>query len=164
MNGDKIIVNNLNNYLIIRTSWLFSGTRNCFLKKIYKNIKLNKDFYVNAYSIGKPTYVNDLSEIVSLLIKKIEHGVNFNGIYNFSCEPETTWYEFSNSFFNFLKENKLINSDVQIKKNFDISKDNVLRPKNSSLNNLKINKLLNIKDFYWKKSFINVINNIDENL
>lgn len=161
LNGDLYIENNLNDYIIIRCSWLYSGTNNCFLTKIYANILLNKNFSVDSNSIGNPTFIGDLVDVVIIFLKNLDKGIDFRGTFNFCSNPSTTWYNFALKFYEFLKKNKHTKNEIFISPNSCIEDEIVIRPLNSSLNISKINKALNLKNYLWINSFPQVIKNIN---
>ena len=47
----------MDNYLIIRCSWIFSGTSNCFITKIYNQLQRKDSIKVDSISIGNPHYM-----------------------------------------------------------------------------------------------------------
>ena len=165
LQGDKIIIKKLKKYLIIRASWIFSGTNNCFLTKIYNQMKKSKTIQVDNISLGNPLYVGDLVSIILLIISKYEKGGISScdtGVYNYCSQPETTWFNFANEFCKYLYEHGYIEGPMKIIKNNEPDKT-LLRPQNSRLDIKKIKKLLNINDTFWKDSFGSVVNNLQKN-
>ena len=59
--GDEAIANNMSNYFIIRTSWVYSEYGKNFLKTMVSNAKLKQDLKVVGDQVGSPTYAGDIA-------------------------------------------------------------------------------------------------------
>ena len=161
--GDLAIQKIMDNYLIIRCSWIFSGTSNCFITKIYNQLKEKDSIKVDSISLGNPLYVGDLADVIYKFIKKFnknKFNKNDSGIYNFCSMPITTWHGLSEKFCNFLQDNEKINKKINILQNNKINNHGLLRPKNTSLDTTKIKSYLGIEDYFWEKKFENVVKNL----
>lgn len=78
--AELIISKNLNDYLILRTGWLYGGDislKKNFVYKRYLEANNKKLLYSNNKQIGNPTYVIDLVKQIDLLIDK-----NITGLFN----------------------------------------------------------------------------------
>jgi dTDP-4-dehydrorhamnose reductase len=86
--GERLTLQ-LNEGVVIRTSWLYGHDGNNFVKTILKHAKTKKVIKVVDDQIGSPTYVNDLVEnIIALLDKK-------SGIYHVTNSGSCSWFEFA---------------------------------------------------------------------
>ncbi len=89
--GEKEITKILNNYFIIRTSWLYSKFPKNFLTSIISKIQQNSDLSITTEQRGTPTSCIELSKFIySLITTKSDD----YGIYHFSAKGEATWYDF----------------------------------------------------------------------
>ena len=141
--SEKIILNNSDNSLVIRTNFFGEGLyyRKSFSDEIIdklssgQEISLFNDVYFNPVSISK------LSKIILLLIKK-----NHKGIINISSNEKISKYKFGLLLAKEFKLNrKLI---IPIKLN---SKKNLIkRPNNMCLDNSKLRKILYRENFSIK--------------
>ncbi len=90
--GEQHVQNILDNYFIIRTSWLYSQFGKNFYKMILKKSEIEKELTITTTEIGTPTNANDLAnfilEIVAVRSTKY-------GLYHFSNEGQATWYDFA---------------------------------------------------------------------
>ena len=80
--GEKIVQNHCNKYLILRTGWLYGGEKDFPKNFVYKRFleAQNKDVvYSDNSQIGNPTYVVDLVKQIKVLLKSEQFGV-FNCI------------------------------------------------------------------------------------
>lgn len=79
------------NYIIIRTSWLYSRFGNNFVKTITKLAKDRDTLKVVFDQIGTPTYAKDLALALLELLPRND----VKGIYHFSNEGICSWYDFA---------------------------------------------------------------------
>lgn len=101
--GEKALINSgIPNYLIIRTSWLYSEFGNNFFKTMYGLAQEREELRVVNDQTGCPTYAPDLAAAVLRLLPQLQ--ANNSGIYHYCLSGETTWYEFATAIF---KENYL---------------------------------------------------------
>jgi len=103
LQGENHIKAILDNYFIIRTSWLYSKKHgNNFYKTILKKAKVEKELHISTDQKGAPTDTVNLSEFIIELIKN--NNMSF-GLYHFCDESTMTWYDFAKRI---LIENKLL--------------------------------------------------------
>ncbi|MEL7432188.1 MAG: dTDP-4-dehydrorhamnose reductase [Chlamydiota bacterium] len=74
--------------LVIRTSWLFSLEKPCFLTKIFAAADKKKPLFVVDDQKGRPTYVHDLVEATFLLEQD-------EGMIHFANRGACSWYAFA---------------------------------------------------------------------
>lgn len=91
LHGEQGIENNMNEYYIFRTAWLYGVGGNNFVKTMTKLGKTKDEINVVSDQHGSPTYAKDLTEII---YKSIEKKIPY-GIYNATNEGYTTWYDFT---------------------------------------------------------------------
>lgn len=89
--GEKEAVTRCCHTMIIRTAWLYSTFGNNFVKTMIKLGQSKDTLGVVFDQIGTPTYAHDLAEAILAIIDK---GI-IPGIYHFSNEGVTSWYDFS---------------------------------------------------------------------
>lgn len=91
LHGEQGIENNMDEYYIFRTAWLYGVGGNNFVKTMTKLGTTRDEINVVADQHGSPTYAKDLSNIIYQAIeKKIPYG-----IYNATNQGYTTWYDFT---------------------------------------------------------------------
>ena len=91
LHGEQGIQNNLEEYYIFRTAWLYGLGGNNFVKTMTKLGTDRDELSVVSDQHGSPTYAKDLTEIIyQAVYKKIPYGV-----YNATNEGFTTWYDFT---------------------------------------------------------------------
>lgn len=144
----------LNNFMIIRTSWLYSTFGHNFVKTMLRLGKERDSLNVVFDQIGSPTYAHDLAKAILQILEQNKNGLqNFpSGVYNYSNEGVCSWYDFAYEIMRITK------TDCKI---FPIeTKDYptpAKRPSFSVLNKQKIKKTFNIEIPHWTESLKNCI-------
>ena len=77
--------------MIIRTAWLYSTFGANFVKTMIRLGRERTELGVIFDQIGTPTYARDLARVI---MTAIEQGIR-PGIYHFSDEGVTSWYDFT---------------------------------------------------------------------
>lgn len=92
--GENKVIGTVNDYRIIRISWLFGVHGKNFVEKMLKlSREMNVVKVVND-QFGKPTYTMDLAAKVKEIIELD------SGIYHITNEGTCSWYEFASSIIN----------------------------------------------------------------
>ena len=137
LHGEQGIEENMDEYYIFRTAWLYGVGGNNFVKTMTKLGSTRDEINVVSDQHGSPTYAKDLTEIIYQAIeKKIPYG-----IYNATNQGYTTWYEFTKEI---LKEQgiKCKVNPVTTEEYIDMMKiTQAKRPFNSQLSKNKLLKL-----------------------
>lgn len=122
--GENFVKEYLTNYLIVRTSWLYSEFGNNFYKTILEKALLGKDIFVTDEQKGCPTNANNLAMYIITLI---DQNKDF-GTYHFCDGEAMTWFDFASRI---LEQNNLKEKVKLIKVNN--YRTLATRPKNSVL-------------------------------
>jgi dTDP-4-dehydrorhamnose reductase len=148
--GEKAIKNSNCNYIIIRTSWLFSEYGNNFLKKVIDTKK--KIMEIVNDQTGAPTYAGELALAVDYILSK-KNILNTKEIFHFSGSKVCSWYNFAKIVVKLYgkKNKKFKKKIIPILSNQLTSKVN--RPKYSVLNN---KKFINFFKFNRRKLEYNI--------
>jgi dTDP-4-dehydrorhamnose reductase len=92
LEGEKLVLENNADALIIRTSWVYSSFGNNFVKTILRLCKEREQLNVIYDQVGTPTYARDLAAAVINIIRSDNW---HSGIYNYSNEGVASWYDFA---------------------------------------------------------------------
>ncbi|WP_417238530.1 dTDP-4-dehydrorhamnose reductase [Bizionia sp.] len=149
LQGERNIQSILENYFIIRTSWLYSEFGNNFVKTMLRLGAEKEELHVVNDQIGSPTYAQDLVEVV---LEIIISGNKKFGLYHFSNKGAISWFEFAQAIFKLGQISIKLNS-IQTK-NYPTP---ARRPKNSVLESLKIETAFKITTADWKNGLHQVI-------
>lgn len=147
---------NGNNSIIIRTSWLYSSYGNNFVKTMLRLADEHKNLNVIYDQIGTPTYANDLANAILSIIEQSEEKGFKAGIYNYSNEGVTSWYDFATAIFEIsAKKCKVFPILTQEYKTL------AERPKYSVMNKAKIKTTYHLSIPHWRESLKKCIKNIN---
>jgi dTDP-4-dehydrorhamnose reductase len=134
LGGEIALKDSACDYLILRTSWVFSEFRHNFLKTIHKLSFQQSNLNVINDQIGTPTYAMDLAEAILYFINNDGFKKFSRSTLHFSGADSCSWYDFAKIIIRVTK-NKF--DGVILKKLVSISTSDfqqaALRPKNSAL-------------------------------
>lgn len=85
-----ILKSGLEQYFIIRTSWLFGPDGKNFVETILRLAQEREELRVVADQVGSPTYTADLAAAIFRLLATQEYG-----IYHVSNQGACSWHEFA---------------------------------------------------------------------
>lgn len=121
--GEEIVRELIEEYFIVRTSWVYGLNGNNFVKTMIKLGQSMDHIDIVSDQIGAPTYTKDLADFVIDLVQ-----TNHYGIYHGVNEGYCSWYEFAKAIFE--------NVGIDIFVNPVLTKDyptKAVRPLNSKL-------------------------------
>ena len=152
LDGERAIIENLDQHIILRTSWLYSEFANNYVKTMLKLGADRDELNIIADQVGTPTYAIDLANAIFDIIQNLEKKY---GIYHFSNEGVTSWFDFAKAIFNFsetkVKVNPIPTSAYPTK---------AKRPHFSVMDKSKIKADYNIEVPYWLDSLAKCINEL----
>ena len=90
--GEKYIQEIMDDYCIIRTSWLYSEFGKNFYTTIVNKAKVNHTLKISNTQLGYPTYALNLAKFINQLI--MLNNIESN-LYHFTDKIEMTWFEFA---------------------------------------------------------------------
>jgi dTDP-4-dehydrorhamnose reductase len=150
--GEGEAVKNNPDSIIIRTSWVYSRHGNNFVKTIMRLIRENDSISVVSDQHGTPTWAAD---IASTIMQIVESNNWVPGIYNFSNDGETTWYDFAVEIKKSIGSNCVVNP-IPTSSYPTPAK----RPHYSVLNKEKIKSVYQLKLSDWRESLRSCIEGI----
>lgn len=145
--------------IIIRTSWLYSAFGNNFVKTMINAGTKNDVLRVIFDQVGTPTSAMDLADAILKIIDKVNINIKeraeYFGIYHFSNEGVTSWYDFAIEIFNI--------SGIKCKVYPILTREYPTpskRPHFSVLDKSKIKSTFGLTIPYWKDSLIRCVKEI----
>ena len=89
--GEESVIRSCAGSMVIRTAWLYSTYGNNFVKTMMRLGREREQLGVVFDQIGTPTYARDLARVILLAV---DRGI-VPGVYHFSNEGVTSWYDFT---------------------------------------------------------------------
>lgn len=102
--GEKIVNELLDNWFIVRISWVFGVNGHNFIKTMLRLSETHKQVNVVSDQIGSPTYTFDLASLLIQMIQSEKYG-----IYHASNEGYCSWAELANEVFKLIGRNVKVN-------------------------------------------------------
>lgn len=99
LDGELVIPRFLEQYYIVRTSWLYSPFAANFMKTMIRLGSERDALSVVNDQIGTPTQALDLAAVLVHIIKTDNSGTHPYGLYHFSNEGQCSWYDFAKQIF-----------------------------------------------------------------
>lgn len=156
--SDSLIFNYAKNYLIIRTSWIYSDIKNNFVKNILSQIHIKNKIKVTDEEFGSPTSSKYLAELVMILLKKIDVNKSvIREIFNISSSSYCSRYELALEILKIYKNKKGLIKEIDIIKLKNI-KTKIKRPTKAILSKKKYISYTGYKPYNWKIDLKNNIN------
>ncbi|KAB7668450.1 dTDP-4-dehydrorhamnose reductase [Bacillus sp. B1-b2] len=126
--GEKLVQSLIDNFFIIRISWVFGINGNNFIKTMLRLSETRDELSVVGDQFGSPTYTFDLAKLLLDMVVTEKYG-----IYHASNEGFTNWAEFAKEIFKVAGKSVRVNS---------ISTEEyptkAIRPKNSRMSKDKL--------------------------
>ena len=155
LHGEENIKSSGCNYLIIRTSWLYSEFGKNFVKTMLNLTSTKSELKVVFDQVGTPTYAYDLATVIYQIVEQGKCEGN-EGIYHFSNEGVCSWYDFTVAIASMAGNTSCKISPCH--SNEFPSK--VVRPSYSVLDKTKIKRTFGIEIPYWTVSLEKCIRNL----
>ena len=157
LQGEKEILDKLNNAYIFRTAWVYSVFGKNFLKTMLSLAKTRAQVSVVYDQVGTPTNARDLAWMILTVIENIELGNDFPGVYHYTNEGVTSWFDFATAIFKIAD----LPTDVAPIPTSDY-RTAAKRPVFSVLDKTKIKKTFNISIPHWMESLEKTINELKQ--
>lgn len=146
LEGEQVIAQHTERYFILRTSWLYSEYAGNFVKTMLRFGQERAEMRVIWDQLGTPTYAIDLA---GALLHLIESGSTAYGLYHYSNEGVTSWYDFATAIFEL---GGLPTRTVPIRTAEYPTK--AIRPTYSVMDKTKIKTVLGLTIPHWRASLV----------
>lgn len=159
LRGEMVIRNSGVQYLILRTSWLYSEYGRNFCRTMTKLTAEKPQVNVVFDQTGTPTYALDLAQAITTILERESWRGN-TGIYNYSNEGVCSWYDFAMTI------RKMAGHEAcQINPCHSSEYPSpVKRPAYSVLDKSKFKQTFHLSIPYWAESLLKCVNNLKGNI
>jgi len=159
--GETEIMERMEKYIIVRTSWLYGKSGHNFVKTILK-YAAERDFLNVVFDqAGTPTWTVDLSEALLKIVESVQQGSKEYGTYNFSNEGVASWYDFADAI---VEEARTLGKDMQCRSVRPILTSEyptlAKRPAYSVLDKSKVKNTFNVTIPHWRASLKKMLRQI----
>jgi dTDP-4-dehydrorhamnose reductase len=97
--GERAIAETGGEFLILRTSWVYSNHGTNFLKTMLRLGAERPELRIVADQRGAPTSADAIAEATVKILKKAEMGPWVSGLFHMTAGGATTWYGFADAIF-----------------------------------------------------------------
>jgi len=155
--SEKEIIKLLSDFVILRTSWVYSKYGKNFVDTMIYYGKEREKLQVVHDQVGTPTYAKDIAE-TSLAI--LEHnlsssGKKIQGVYNYSNEGVTNWADYAKKIFDIAKISCVVEHVSTERYNARAH-----RPAWSVMDKKKLKTALKLEIPNWEDSLSNYISSV----
>ena len=159
LRGEMVIRNSGVQYIILRTSWLYSEYGRNFCRTMMKLTAEKPQGNVVFDQTGTPTYALDLAQAITTILERESWRGN-TGIYNYSNEGVCSWYDFAMTI------RKMAGHEAcQINPCHSSEYPSpVKRPAYSVLDKSKFKQTFHLSIPYWAESLLKCVNNLKGNI
>jgi len=148
--GETVLLAACPRSFILRTAWLYGRRGQNFVRTMLRLMKEKSEIGVVADQRGTPTNACDLADAVAAVLRS---GSDSYGIYHFTDEGETSWYEFAREIQRLGRETGLLDHDCAVKAlRTDQYPTAAHRPAYSVLSKEKIKQVFGLEIPDWRES------------
>lgn len=144
-------------YVILRTSWVFSAFGSNFVKTIRRLGQTRDSLNVVADQIGGPTAARDIAATLVEMAHQLQAGKGAPGIYHYAGAPDVSWADFAREIYRQAGLATVVN-DIPTAAYPTPAR----RPLNSRLDCSKLEAVFGIARPDWKTSLTAVLHDLGD--
>lgn len=153
LEGERAVSEATDNYVVLRTAWVYSEYGNNFVKTMLRLGENRDEINVVADQFGCPTSANDIAAAVVTIARKLVEDTSapLRGVFHLSGTGETNWANFAKQIFALSAENggkSIVVNDITTEQYPTPAR----RPANSRLDCSKLEEVYGIKLPSWQTS------------
>ena len=153
LEGERAVSEATDNYVVLRTAWVYSEYGNNFVKTMLRLSENRDEIIVVADQFGCPTSANDIAAAVVTIARKLveDSSAPLRGVFHLSGTGETNWANFAKQIFAFSAETggkSIVVNDITTAQYPTPAR----RPANSRLDCSKLEEVYGIKLPSWQTS------------
>lgn len=150
LSGERFLIEEIDNFLLFRVSWVFGEGKQNFLHKLSEWTKKNNVLKIVCDQISVPTYTADIVEFTLLSLKE-----GLRGIYHLTNSGYASRYEVSRYYLEKIGINNLI-----LPVGSGYFQEKAKRPYFSAMSNAKLSEALKLSMPHWKDAINRFIKRI----
>lgn len=161
--GEEVIRDSGCKYLIFRTSWVYAAHGNNFAKTMLRLAQERDSLSVIDDQIGAPTGGELLADVTSHAIRAVQKNPSLRGIYHLVAAGDVSWHGYAVFVLNFARQMgmdlKVLPEAISAIPSSEFPTP-ARRPKNSCLNNSKLEKSFNLTLPSWQSGVARMLTEI----
>lgn len=149
--GEQAIASEMDNFLILRTAWVYSPFGSNFVKTMLRLASDREEVDVVADQWGCPSSAMDIADATLSMAEVVKAGGQNWGIYNVAAPDATNWHGLAEAVFEVLAEYR----GARVRANAISSRDyptKANRPYNSRLGSSKLERDWSLRLPAWRNS------------
>ncbi|MEZ9487491.1 dTDP-4-dehydrorhamnose reductase [Vibrio breoganii] len=156
--GELAIAEKADNFIILRTAWVFGEHGHNFVKTMLRLGKDRDALNIVGDQYGGPTYAGDIASALISMMNQLskDDDPSLYGIYHFSGAPHVSWCEFAKSIFQEAEKSGLFEAPKVTSITTEMYPTPAARPANSKMDCTKIESAFNIKPSDWHLALKNI--------
>ena len=164
--GEQVIAEQLNRFIILRTSWVFGLHGQNFVKTILRLCQDRSELNIIADQFGAPTSATSIAHCLLQICDQYNNDIAMPwGLYHFANTPDTSWHGFTCKIIDLAQKYNLIDHEITVNK---ITSEQYplpcARPQNSCLDKDKITKQLSITLRPWEEELETMLMTLSQQL
>jgi len=164
--GEQAITEQLNRFIILRTSWVFGSHGQNFVKTILRLSQDRSELNIIADQFGAPTSASSIAYCLLQICDQYDNDIAMSwGLYHFSNTPDTSWHGFTCKIIDLAQKYHLIDHEIKVNK---ITTEQYplpcARPQNSCLNKNRMTKKLSITVTPWEEELETMLMTLSQQL
>ncbi len=158
--GERAIESIIEQYLILRVSWVFGANGSNFVKTMLRLGVEREEFGVVADQLGKPTSASEIARVILEILPKVEDRW---GVFHLAQPEVVSWHGFASAVFDEARSQgvRLKVRDVKAIETADYP-TTASRPLRSELSSEKLEAVFGLQIRPWKKSLSTVIGQLND--
>ena len=166
LQGDLAVQAAGGDYLIFRTSWVYSHTGKNFVLTMLKFGKEREELKIVSDQMGSPTYAPDLAQMTIQAMEKAKGMSSFpSGVYHATNSGYVTWFEFAKKIFSEARE---LNVPLKVQSLLPLLTAEyptpAKRPLNSRLSLQKLKAVFGIEPRSWESALHECLSQVDSSV
>lgn len=159
LKGEKTIESGLENFVIVRTSWVYSAYGQNFLKTMVNLMKSRDSLGIIYDQVGTPTSAKNIANLLWVIAKS-----DVRGLYHYTDAGCASWFDFAQVIYQKAKDLKIFNHDILIT---PITSEQyptpAKRPHYSVMDSSVLSNLLNLNRVHWIDAVQSCVDEVKEN-
>jgi len=158
LNGEKSVASETDNYVILRTAWVYSPFGNNFLKTMLRLADTRNEVSVVDDQFGTPTSAFDIADGVIAVARNVlaSRSPELRGVFHMSNSGKASWADFATAIFDASERSGGKSAIVRRIETKDYPTV-AIRPRNSQLDCTKLSQIHSVTLAPWQSSLKSVM-------